>query len=86
MSKTQIILLWTRKGEKQMNIANYGCAVQACKTAEKDVKVSPKKKKIPISNHPVITGVHPLFPHKRKRRKEKKKLKENKGNKMVKYF
>jgi len=27
-----------------MNIANYGCAVQACKTAEKDVKVSPKKK------------------------------------------
>jgi hypothetical protein len=44
------------------------------------------KKKIPISNHPVITGVHPLFPHKRKRSKEKKKLKENKGNKMVKYF
>jgi hypothetical protein len=60
-----------------MNIANYGCAVQACKTAEQDVKVSPKKKRIPISNHPVlITGVNPLFPHKRKRRRNSRKIKE----------
>lgn len=68
-----------------MNIANYGCAVQACKTAEQDVKVSPKKKKNSNLFQPSSTyyGCPSPLPA---QKKEKKKLKENKGNKMVKYF
>jgi len=81
MSKTQIILLWTRKGEKQMNIANYGCAVQACKTAEQDVKVSPKKKEfqfIPTIQYLLRVSI----PSSRTKEREE----ETQGNKMVKYF
>jgi len=64
-----------------MNIANYGCAVQACKTAEQDVKVSPKKKEfqfIPTIQYLLRVSI----PSSRTKEREE----ETQGNKMVKYF
>jgi hypothetical protein len=55
-----------------------GVQCRLAKQLSRMLRCLPKKKRIPIySNHPVlITGVHPLFPHKRKRRRNSRKIKE----------